>query len=203
MLASFRSIAKAAKHEVTVEDLQQDAWVIAQEIGERRGREIDFGDFSDQDLVIRAVNVRNVKRGDWNMRKSVRIDRDREDDEGAVKWSEILPAREASDPLIALLLKESAFDKEVLLASSYSQATAYIMVLFHFKSNRQDICAYLVISNDTLSRRVTFAAESVKVQPSLFDRVETIDKDFMPQRGRQFESKAEQGFASTQGAWEF
>jgi hypothetical protein len=90
MKASFRRIARATKNELTTEDLQQEAWIVADEISKKRGREIDFSDPEDQDLVIRAVNHRNVKRGDWQMRKSVRIDQDAEDDESAIKWSERL-----------------------------------------------------------------------------------------------------------------
>jgi prephenate dehydrogenase len=58
MASSFRRIAKATKHEVTEEDLKNDAWVIAHDIGARRGQAINFADSADQDLVIRAVNVK-------------------------------------------------------------------------------------------------------------------------------------------------
>lgn len=85
MKTSFQRIARATKHEATAEDLQQEAWLIAHEIGSKRGREIDFSDPADQDLIIRAVSHRNVKRGDWKMRKSVRIDEDREGEDGAMK----------------------------------------------------------------------------------------------------------------------
>ncbi|MGV3655242.1 MAG: hypothetical protein ACO1N5_13615 [Noviherbaspirillum sp.] len=52
MKAGFRRIAKAARNEVTPEDVQQNAWVVAYEIGEKRGREIDFSNPEDQDAVM-------------------------------------------------------------------------------------------------------------------------------------------------------
>lgn len=96
MKSSFRSIARAAGHEVTEGDLQSDAWVLAHEISERRGHPVDFSDPTDQDLVIRAVNLNNVRRGDWNMRKSIRIDQESEREDGAVKCP--ISCRRAAPP---------------------------------------------------------------------------------------------------------
>ncbi len=202
MVTSFRRIASATKNEMTVGDLQNEAWVIAHEIGTKRGREIDFSDPIDEDLIIRAVNHRTVKRGDWRMRRAVRIDQE-SDDEGTTGWSERLAAQSSSDPLISLLLCESEINAQAILESSYSQATAYVMIYVRFGNNRRDICSYLVISNGTLARRVTFAAESVKIQPSLFDGIEKISKDFIAKRGCQYASRTEQNFTGTQWAWEF
>ncbi|MGV3655241.1 MAG: hypothetical protein ACO1N5_13610, partial [Noviherbaspirillum sp.] len=121
-----------------------------------------------------------MKRGDWLMRKAARIDQERESEDGPLTLADRLPAQPSSDPLVSLLLRESFADAEKMLASSYSQATAYVMVFVHFKNDRQAVCAYLVISTGTLAKRVTTAADTVQVQPSLFDRIERIEKEFMP-----------------------
>lgn len=203
MKAGFQRIAKAARNEVTDDDVQQDAWLVAYEIGEKRGREVDFSDPKDQDLIMGALYVRNVKRGDWKMRKSVRIDQEPEGDDAALKWSDRLPAQPSSDPLIELLLRESAANEEEMLASSYSQAAAYVMVFVHFKNDRQAACTYLVISAGTLAKRVTTAADTVKTQPSLFDRIERIEKGFMPPPGQQYAARPEQQQKSGQLGWKF
>lgn len=203
MKAAFRRIARATKHEMTAEDLQSEAWLIAHEIGEKRGREIDFADPKDQDLVVGAVYVRNVTRGDWQMRRSIRMEDDPESDDDSAKWSERLAADASSDPLVSLLLRESTIDTNAMLASSYSQATAYVTVFVHFKNNRQAICAYLVISDGTLAKRVAYAADSVRVQPSLFDRVERIGESFMPLPGRQYVVRQEQHGEVLQLTWDF
>jgi hypothetical protein len=199
---NLQRIARATRYDVTVDDLQQDAFLLANEIGNRRGRPIDFSVPADQELVIRAVNLKNVKRGDWHLRKSVRIDYG---DEGETPTSilERLAAQASSDPLIALLLKETALDAEAMLANSYSQATAYVMVLVRFNYRKEEVRAYLFISDSTLYKRVAFAADTVRVQPSLFDRIERITNDFMPRRGKGYAVRVEQHSSGTQWAWEF
>lgn len=203
MVSSFRRISVATKNEFSVDDLHGEAWLVADEISRRRGHDIDFSDPDDANLVLRGVNLKTVKRGDWHMRKSVRIDQDSEGDDGAIKWSERLPAHASSDPLVSLLLRESALNADHMLVSSYSQAAAYVMVFVNFKNNRQDVCAYLVISDGTLSRRITVAANTVRVQPSLFDRVERIGAGFMPPPGRYYTVKPARHYESTQWGWEF
>jgi hypothetical protein len=202
MHESFRRIAKATKHEITVDDLHNDSWVIALELGDRRGRPIDFSDPADQDLVIRAVNHRNVRRGDWKMRRSVRIDQEPESEE-AVKWVERLPARASSDPLVYLLARESALDTDAILAASYSQATAYAITFSNFKNDRHKICSYLVVSERALGRRATVAAYSMRMQPSMFDRIERIPADFMPLRGKQYTAIIGNTRESEQAGWAF
>lgn len=202
MKANFQRIARATKHDVTVEDLQQDAFILAEEIGRRRGKPIDFDNPEDQELIMRAVNVDNVKRGDWHLRKSIRIDQE-QDEEKTTSILDRLAAQASSDPLIALLLKEADQDAEAMLANSYSEATAYVMIYVRFKSKKEEILAYLVISDRTLARRISCAADTVRLQPSLFDRIERISKDFMPQRGKGYAVREEQHRASSQWAWEF
>lgn len=90
-----------------------------------------------------------------------------------------------------------------MLASSYSQAAAYVMVFARFKNNRQELCAYLVISNSTLSRRVAGAAYTVRTQPSLFDRIEQISNGFMPPPGRHYAIKSMQVGTAIQSGREF
>jgi hypothetical protein len=68
---------------------------------------------------------------------------------------------------------------------------------------RQAVCMYRVVSADTLSKRVTLAADTVRVQPSLFDGTERIDADFMPLPGKRYAVKGAQAGAATQCGWDF
>lgn len=88
MKSSCRSIARGTRYEVTEQDLQSEAWIVAEEISEKRGHQVDFSGPFDQDMVIRWVSRKTVRRGDWHMRQSVRIDEERESEDVAVKWSE-------------------------------------------------------------------------------------------------------------------
>jgi hypothetical protein len=202
MKAGFHRIAKATRNEMTVDDLHNDAWIIALDIGERRGRPIDFADPADQDLVMRSVNLQNVRRGDWNMRRSVRIDQEPKSDEG-LKWVERLPARASSDPLVFLLARESARDIDGLLAASYSQATAYAITFSNLKNNRRTICKYLAVSDGALTRRAAGAADTMKRQSSIFDRIERVPSTFMPLRGQHYAAKTADMRESRQGIWTF
>lgn len=178
MLNNFRRLARMTKNELSVEDLQSESWIIAHEISNRRGYSINFSDVNDEQLLMRALNVRHVRRGDWHLRKSVRIDQDNSDEENTMNWSNKISARESSDPLIALIEREAGFELEKMLRSSYSQATAYIKVFDVFDFDRDKICHYLVVRNATLLARFRFAAKVVRVQPSLFDNVEHIPDNF-------------------------
>jgi hypothetical protein len=203
MASRFKGIAYATKSGLTDKDLHSDAWIAANEISEKRGREVDFSDPDDQELVLSQVYKQSMRQRDWRLRTAIRIDQDRESDDGAIKWSERLPAHASSDPLVSLLLQESAFGADVMLTSSYSQAAAYVVVFVHFKNNREEVCSYLAISDGTLSRRVTFAADTVRVQPSLFDRIERIGASFMPQPGRQYAVRIDPQCDATQWRLEF
>jgi|SRR5471030_971709 len=203
MKGSFRRIARAAHHEVTEGDLQSDAWVMAHDISERRGRPIDFSDPADQDLVIRTVNLNNVRRGDWHMRKSVRIDEEREGEDGAVKLSEKLAASSTADPLKFLLKREVARENDAKFAASYSQAAAYVRIFSRFKYNRREVCAYLVVADTTLTNRVAAAAAVVAVQSSLFDGIHRIGPRFLPPPGRTYAAHPVHHLGSVQWAWSF
>lgn len=167
------------------EDLHGDAWLAARGIGDRRGNDIDFSDPGDQDLIMRALNVRNLKHGEKNLRYASWIDETSDHGEGEENiWSNRLRAHKTSDPLELLLLREDLAKEEDALASPYTEYAAYIVALFQFKDDRLKFCAYLLICKDTLRRRMGLAEERIKVQFSLFDQHEQIDKKFMPLAGR-------------------
>jgi hypothetical protein len=201
MKASFTRISRSTRNEMAVEDLHNDAFVLALEIGDRRGRPIDFSDPADAELVMGALYVENVRRGDWKMRRAVRIDQEPEE-EGST-WADRLPARASSDPLIFLLAREAAIDVEALVTDSYSQASAYVITLWNFNQNRQKICAYLALSEAGFFRRLSSAADTIRVQSSMFDRLERIPADFFPLAGRQYAPQVEDKRDAKQWAWTF
>lgn len=202
---NFRRLARMTKNELTIDDLQSESWIVAQEISNRRGYLIDFSNAHDEQLLMRALNVRHVKQGDWHLRWSVRIDQDSSGEENEINWSNMLHARESSDPLVTLMERETGFELNKMLRSSYSQATAYIKLFDVFDFDRQRICNYLVIKNDTLLARFRFAAKVVRVQPSLFDRIEAIPDDFNALPGKELHLPIAVAFCPKvkQAAWEF
>jgi hypothetical protein len=78
------------------------------------------------------------------------------------------------------LLRELGIDAEDMLASIYSCAAAYVAISYAVNNDHQEIYVYLLLSDSSLLSRVRLADDSVRVQPSLFDRVERISEEFMP-----------------------
>ena len=186
MRSRFQRIVRAAKYDMMVDDLHSDAWVIALDIGDRRGHPIDFSDPADQELVMAALYVEKVKRGDWKMRHAVRIDHAPDANEDGPTLAERLPAAASSDPFVSLLMNESAADVEAMLAASYSQASAYVVTFRNFRQDLERVRAHLVLSKSGFNRRLSFARRTVEAQPSVFDRIERVEPNFMPMPGKAY-----------------
>jgi 23S rRNA pseudoU1915 N3-methylase RlmH len=208
----FRSIAAKTKGDMTVEDLHGEAWLIAIHLAGKRGEAINWSDRADQSLIFGALTIEHVWRKNKERKQSVSADKEREGhDENASALIALLPAEETSDPLALLERREeeesesaqAKREEEEAILESYSQSAAYIIVLWHFDNIRIRAAAYLVINQGTLRKRVAFAAEALKMQPSLFDRIEKIDETFMPAPGREYATKIERHCAAEQWGWEF
>ncbi|TFW05451.1 hypothetical protein E4K72_11270 [Oxalobacteraceae bacterium OM1] len=204
MRAGFQRIVRATKHEITLGDLHSDAWVIAFDIGARRGKPIDFADPADRDAVMAALYVHNVKRADRRLRYAARLDQELRSEDGQGRTlADVIPERVSSDPLVALLAHENARDRESMLAASYSEATAYVLTFDRFDACRQAICTHLAIAKGTLRRRIDDAVRHFKVQASMFDRIERIPGDFMPAPGKRQRMPEPESRAVEQRRWEF
>lgn len=202
MKVRFNRLAKSTRSEKEVEDLHNDAMVIALQIAHDRGRHVDLSDPDDEDLVMRELYLENMKRGDWKMRYAVRIDHQPDWDEEGTSMLERLPAHASSDPLVSLLVNESAIDPDTLVRESYSQASAY-MVTFGRLVDQKRICAHLLIPKKTLWRRVSSAVDAYKQQPSVFDGKERIPADFLPLPGKKYPAKIGDKREAGQWTWDF
>lgn len=182
----LRRIARATKGDLDLDELMNEAWLMAMEIGARRESPIDFADLDDQEQVLTWLYVRLVKRGEKQSRYAVRLDEGFRDDGGEEIENtllRLLAAPEASDPLVLLQTTEEQKTYLNLVRSSFSQATAYVLVLL--KMGRNELADFLAIGRGTLASRIHRAANWFKFQPSMFDGIEFIDEDFMPTRGRE------------------
>jgi hypothetical protein len=206
----FRSIAAKTCGEMTAEDLHSEAWLGAEYHAAKRGFPIAWDDPLDQKLILGTLTVKYVRRKNAERKRNVSINQERTDPEGnTAALIEFLPAEEAADPLVLLERREeeekekAKRQEEDAILESYSQSVAYIIVLWHFDNIRTRAAAYLVINRGTLRKRVAFAAEALKVQPSLFDRIEKLNDTFIPKRGIQYAVRAEHQYFATQLGWEF
>lgn len=177
----FNRIARGLRGQIKPSDLHADAWMLAAEIGEKRGKEIDFSDTADQELVMNRVfwNVKNQR--DWRLASAFSID---DDQEGRTSWADRLAAPISSAPLEILLQREASAVTDAIVAASYSQAKAYNVSLANFKSDRARLCAHLLITVRTLDLRMNSAYEIVRRQHSLFNGHQVIASDFIPLAGQ-------------------
>ena len=54
--AALRRIAGATRGDMSVEDVKQEAWLVAADIEQRRGYPVDFGDPDDQASVLKWLS---------------------------------------------------------------------------------------------------------------------------------------------------
>ncbi len=183
---NFQRIAGATGGVFTTGDVKSEAYILAYEVGEKRGYPIDFTSIDDRNLILGALHNKLVKRSDWRLKRAIRIGAS--DDEDDAERSAIfeLPAMPSSDPLVYLVAKEEMAATEKDLLSSFSQFRAYVVVFFRFNNNRQAICNYLLIHTSTLRRRFHRAEEIVRCQASLFDKKKKITKSFKALPGKRY-----------------
>lgn len=206
----FRSIASKTQGTLEVEDLHTEAWLAAEYHAAKRGFPIDWNAGADQDLILATLTVSHVWKPRAQRKLTISIDAGIEDDEGGMGGLiDLLPAEEVSDPLEILERREEeeaartqrAHEDEIL--ETYSQAVAYNVVLWHFNNIRTRLAAYLVINRGTLRNRIDAAAKVLKVQPSLFDRIERITSTFWPSQGREYYREMKQHLIGEQWVWDF
>lgn len=117
----------------------------------------------------------------------------------------LLTAPEVFDPAILLLRREDAPDPLELTRHSYSQASAYVILLCRFDWDAGELAAHLRIVVQTLLSRLRCFGAWTSWQASLFDGLQTIALDFEPTKAQPFASRLCEPAVSTdpQLAWNF
>ncbi|MDB5800857.1 MAG: hypothetical protein JWL63_1796 [Rhodocyclales bacterium] len=183
----LRRIAARTCGEYTEADIVSEAWLVAEKIAQQRGFPVDFGNAIDQKTVLAWLFNHLVRYADKQVRYAVRLDKDwDQEDAGAVmaSLSRMLIAPEEFDPAVALQLFEERDDFFSLTHHSYSQATAYAILLERFDWELDDLADHLCIVAGTLRTRIYHCVTWIRYQPSLFDRINAIELDFVPLKAR-------------------
>jgi hypothetical protein len=146
--ADFRRIARASRGESSPDDVAQEAWILAADIGQRRGRPLDLDDPRDADLLVRCLHNECVKYTERVVRHAVRLDHAaRGDEERGNHW---LNDRLASDggahPLSLLEDAEAAAPDPVEPDAYQSPAAGWLRLLQRFDQRMADVAAFLMIS---------------------------------------------------------
>lgn len=160
-----------------------EAWLMAERIGRTRGFDVDFGNAHDQQIVLAWLFNELVRYADKQTRYAVRLDKDwdQEDAGAAVEaLSRFLVAPEEFDPAVAHELEQEREGRMAVIKHSYSQAAAYLILLDRFTWDMDDLADHLKVLTRTLQSRIQQCAAWIRQQPSLFDRICVIERDFVP-----------------------
>lgn len=203
--SDFNRIASRTRGELSSEDLASEAWLMAIEIGHKRGWPLRFDDQDDQDTLFSWLHNRFVRYAEKAVRFAMRLDRNWDNEDGeqtGAALARLLTAPLDTDPQI----RQQALDDQDELISvaskSYSEATAYILLLVRVDWHLEDLAEMLQIGSSALMVRLRASGLLARVQPSLFDGIEQIDADFQPwKRRRSLRLRTEIGQYSQAPLW--
>lgn len=185
--ADLRRIASRTRGEFSGDDLAAEAWLLAIEIGQKRGWPFNFLDEDDQDTLFAWLHNRFVRYAEKAVRYAVRLDRDWDSEDSEQTGSalaRLLTAPLDTDPQIRQQAIDEQGDLVAAVMRSYSEATAYVLLLIRVDWHLEDLADLLLIGCGTLKQRLRASGLRARVQPSLFDGVDRIDPDFDPWRKR-------------------
>lgn len=202
----LRRISRATRGEYSEPDLHGEAWLIADKISEKRGSAVDLSDPEDQEIVLRWLYNEVVRYTEKNIRHAVRLDRDwdLDDSESAESRLALLlaPHEWLDQPDMGGIEEKHAAILEIV-RYSYSQYSAYMILLKRFEWDVISLAEHLRLLANTAARRVTESKGHMKRQPSLFDRIEIVEYDFVPMVARGVIRVQVQDFFTQQLGWDF
>jgi hypothetical protein len=204
----LRRIARQTCGEHTAEDVEVEAWLIAERIARKRGFAVNFSHRADQEQVLAWLHNHLVKYADKQLRYAVKLDKDwdKEDSDSAVHaMARLLTAPEAFDPAVMLLRREDAPGPLSLTQHSYSQASAYVILLCRFDWDAEELAKHLRIVVQTLAAKLRWFGAWTRWQAGLFDGLQTIALDFEPTKARSFAPRMHEPSPNpdSQFAWTF
>ncbi len=200
--SALRRIASKTRGDLAFEDVKQEAWLVASDIGKRRGYDIDFADPQDAELVLAWLYKRHVQFAEKQSRNAVRIDKDWDDGESAGSaLARLLTAPGHTDPVVQMVQLEEAEAYAVIARHSFSQAAAYVVLLTRFDWDAQALADDLLIALPSLRLRMRLAGIKVKFQPSFFDGISQVDPSFAPTPARRYASMRLAGCHESQRDW--
>lgn len=177
----LKQIARGAQGDLELSDVENEAWIEAQKLGESRGAPVNFLDHGDQEHLLARLYNRLVKYANTTLRYAVRLDKDWDREESTAfgaTLARLLTAPASYDPVVSLEASQDGDEVQAAVQRSYSEAAAYVLLLMRFDWEAKDLAIHLRIALASLRLRLRIAGFKVKFQPSLFDGVAKIPEDF-------------------------
>lgn len=157
----------------------------------KRGFAVDFLNTDDQEQLLSWLDVRLVRYADKSVRYAVKLDRDWDSED----------ADSAAGALARLLTAPDQFDPMALVQYSYSQASAYVILLHRIDWDLADLADHLSVVVATLRTRVCASGARMANQPSPFDRINTVELNFSPKLGKRYAPGKNVESSQAQLAW--
>lgn len=182
-------IARAMKGEYTLEDVQQEALIMAYDMQVNKERVIRFSEPADQNLLLSYLYQHLVRYTELHIRHGIKLDHsiDKDDANGTPHpLLKRLSTTQDADPLNACIAYEEALTPLVAEPDSHhSQASAYVHLLRHFDHRMYQIARHLLISVSHSYRCLARARHYATHQHPLAMRpYQTADSAFFPRAWR-------------------
>ena len=158
----LQRIARDTNGEMEAGDLISEAFLLTMEIEEKTGHVLDLALTSDQEILIRWLYARFVKYADKILRYSVKLDAGWDDDSEEMpvgaKLASRLAASETEDPLAQHVIVEDQQDQIEAVQVSYSEASAYTLLLIDWSWDFKGLAADLLLGGAVVRGRVPVEA---------------------------------------------
>lgn len=165
--SDLKQIARHTRGEYQFDDVQSEAWIMAQEMYTTKNISIKFSDPEYQEFLLAYLYQALVRYTETQVRHAIRLDHgSTDDDEDAHPLMRTLVSDGGRDPLAELLTREAAQDAETIDADS-SLAAAYADLLHQFDNKLQAVADFLLISVSEFRRHYAKALWLVQHQRSI------------------------------------
>lgn len=170
--ANFRTISGATRGEWKPDDVRQEAWLLAVDLGDRRGRPLDLDDTADASLLVRSLYNHCVKYSERVVRHAHKLDHAAAgDDESDHHWlRDRLVADGGEHPATRLEAAESASPQREAPGVYHSPAAAWLGLVARLGGRHADLAEFLLISRSWCGRcfrRVLWQADTQSPLPDL------------------------------------
>lgn len=184
----FARIARASKGEYRAEDVRNEAWLLAFDIGEKRGNPLNLDDPDDLSLLFGYLYNHCVRYGETTVRYATRLDHaaDRDDDSDHHWLRDRLVADAGEHPLSLLEALESAVPRADDPDPYFSPAAGWAWLLRHFGQHVADVAAFLRISPSWCYACLRRVRRQAATQRPLPHRMKTPDGEAAIRPWRKF-----------------
>lgn len=184
----FVRIARASRGEYSADDVRNEAWLLAFDIGDKRGKPLHPHDPDDCSLLLAHLYNHCVRYGETTVRYATRLDHaaGRGDDNDHHWLLDTLVAEGGEHPLSLLETLESSVPEPHDPDPYSSPAAGWAWLLRHFKQHVADVADFLLISPSWCYACLRKARHLAVTQHPLPHHLKTPDGEAAIQPWRKF-----------------